>query len=79
VSCAILIFCGFFKVSSLHTSGHTRPLELTWTSDQLVAEAATYKTKAIEHPFPLRGSNPKSEQTYALYRTAIAIVLDVYY
>jgi hypothetical protein len=50
------------EVSSLHTFGHTRPLELTWTSDQLVAEAATYTTNTIEHPFPQRGSNPRYEQ-----------------
>jgi len=50
-------------ISSLHTFGHTRPVELTWTIDQLVAEAATYTTNTIEHPFPRRRSNPRSEQS----------------
>lgn len=51
------------EVYSLHTFGHTRPLELTWTSDQLVAKAATYTTNTIEHPFPRRRSNLRSEQS----------------
>ena len=66
--------------SSLLTIGHTCPVELAWTSDQLAAEAATYPTNTIENPFPRRDSNPRSEQSNGCTLTPYtAIVLDKYY
>jgi hypothetical protein len=51
-------------------------VRLLWTSDQLVAEADTYKTNiADEYPCPQRDSNQRSQQssgfrpTYALDHT----------
>jgi len=51
------------EVSRPHTDIYTHPVEL-WTSDQPVAEDATYSTNTRdEHPCPHRDSNPRSQQS----------------
>jgi hypothetical protein len=37
-----------FEVSKSHTLRHTHPVGILWTSDQLVAEAATYTTQQTQ-------------------------------
>jgi len=44
-----------------HTHAHVRAVCLLWTSDQLVAEVATYTTD--EHHNPQRDSNPGTQHT----------------
>jgi hypothetical protein len=54
------------EASGSHTirNTHKHPVGLHWTSDQPVAEAATYTTnKCKEHPCPQWGSNPRSPQS----------------
>jgi hypothetical protein len=46
-----------------HTHTHTHTVGLLWTSDQPVAEAATYTTNTTdEHPCPQRDLSPRSQQ-----------------
>ena len=53
-----------------HTHTHTYSVGLLCTSDQPVAEAATYTTNTRdEHPCPQRGSNPRYQQSSGLRPT----------
>ena len=46
-----------------HTQLDTLSVGLQWTSDQPVAETATYKTNTREEqPYPKRDSNPRSQR-----------------
>jgi hypothetical protein len=52
------------KVSRSHTIRYTQPVGLPWTSDQLIAEAATYTTNTRDkHPCSEGVSNPQSHQS----------------
>jgi hypothetical protein len=73
--------CLIVEVSRPHTIRHTNPVELLWTSDQLVAEADTY-TKHSKHnrrtSTSTAGFKPtilpvEQPQTYALDLMATAI------
>jgi len=56
--------CFIVAVSKSPTIRHTQPVWLIWTSDQLVAEAATYTThKRDKHPCPQRDSKPQSQKS----------------
>ena len=69
------------EVSRSQTVTHTNPVELIWTSDQLVTEAATYATHNKHNrrtSMPWAGFEPailtiKRPQAYALDRTATGI------
>ena len=74
-----------FGVSRSHTIRHTHPVGLPWTSNQLVADAATYTTNTKRRTSMLSvGFEPaipaiKRLHTYALDHTAAGIGHSKYY
>ena len=70
-----------FLMFTHHTHARTHPIGLLCTSDQLVADVATYTTHNIHNwwtSLPSAGYEPaisrfKSPHVYSLYRTAIGI------
>ena len=67
--------CLVVEVSISHIIRHTQPIRILWTSDQLVAEAATYTTHNKRTSMPSAGFEPaipatQRLQTDALGRTA---------
>ena len=76
-----------FEVSRSHTIRHTYAVGLLWRSDQLVAEAATYKTqnkykrRTLMPSAGFKLAVPAIErlQTYALESTATGIGCHQFY
>jgi hypothetical protein len=80
-------FLRFIDHTQLHTHTHARAVGLFWTSDELIAEAATYTTRNKQMsriPMPSAGfeaaiATIKLPQTYTLDRTITGIGISVTY